>query len=71
MTTDIQFQHLGELNMFELLRHLVKSFLLLAKLVRLLPHNVVEFINALVKLCFNWFFVLYISLKGKPRWKEK
>ena len=49
MAADIQFQHLGEVNMFKLLRHLVKRFFLLAKLVRLPLQNVVDVINMLVE----------------------
>ena len=49
MAADIQFQHLREVNMFQLPRYLVKSFLLLAKLVRLPLQNIVDVINMLVK----------------------
>ena len=49
MAADIQFQHLREVNMFKLLRHLVKRFFLLAKLVRLPLQNVVDVINMLVE----------------------
>ena len=49
MAAYIQFQHLREVNMVKLLRHLVKSFLLLAKLVRLPLQNVVDVISMLVE----------------------
>ena len=48
MATDVKFQHGREMNMFELLCHLVKRISFLAKLVRLTLQNVESFFDVFI-----------------------